>query len=300
MKPEDDNRIHSLKQHTTTHMAGTKRLTAHVTGRIQKVGYKAKVVESAKDLRLKGMVQDLNDGRVKIIAEGESLNLERFIRAVNIKNSASIHVSSISKEYSEAVGDLEDFKEILETKKAFNKARGGHRRDQRAYRTPRNTYPEPVKVYDNIIVAHIKPKETSQHPDLDLRKELIRVNPNQSEDPEIKEVINQGLQILAELDHQHTLLHRAVQDTLHPDPQAWKAVKAAMTKYAASYAKLTKISKKLKKTLTQKYPETIQPRGSPDFAHAEEVSWKVERVDWPEKQVVDPCFSGQEDGLLYR
>lgn len=259
MKPEDDDRIHRLRQHTTTHMAGTKRLTAHVTGRIQKVGYKAKVVESAKDLGLKGMVQDLNDGRAKIIAEGESLNLERFIRAVNIKNSASIHVSSISKEYSEAVGDLEDFKEIVETKKAFNKARGSHKRDQRAYRTPRNTYPEPIKVYDNIIVTPTKPKETSQHPDLDLRKELTRVNPNLSEDPEIKEIINQGFQVLAELDHQHMLLHRAIKDTLHSDPQTWKAAKAAMTKYAANYAKMTKISKKLNKTLTKKHPEIIQP-----------------------------------------
>lgn len=189
------------------------------------------------------------------------------------------HLSSISKEYSEAIGDFEDFKEIVETKKTFNKAR----RDKRADRMHRNTYPEPIKIYDTPREAPIMPKETSQHPNDILRKELPRVNPNLSEDPEITEIINQGLQILAELDHQHTLLHRATQDALKPDPLAWKAVKSAMTKYAANYAKLTKISKKLNKTLTQKHPEIIQPRGHPDLAQSGEVDWQVEMVDWPKK-----------------
>jgi hypothetical protein len=249
---------------------------------------------------LKGTVQELADGRVKITAEGELINLERFIRAANIKNSALINVSSISKEYSEAKGEFEDFKAIVETKKAFNKSSGAYRIDKRAYRTPRNTYPEPIKVYDGSRDAHIKPKQTFQHPDLALRREPTRVNLDLSQDPEIAEIINQGLQILAELVYQHTLLHRATQETLKPAPQAWKDVKAAMTKYAANYAKLTKISKKLKKTLNQKDPETIQPRGPLDLAYAEEVSWKVERVDWPEKQAVDPCFSGLGNSLLDR
>jgi acylphosphatase len=85
-----------------------KRLTAYVSGQIQKVGYRARVLDMARLLGLKGTIQNLADGRVKIIAEGEENDLERFLKALNIKNTI-IHVSTISNEYSEATGDFDDF-----------------------------------------------------------------------------------------------------------------------------------------------------------------------------------------------
>jgi acylphosphatase len=85
-----------------------KRLTAYVSGQIQKVGYRARVLDMARLLGLKGTIQNLADGRVKVIAEGEENDLERFLKAINIKNTI-IHVSTISNEYSEATGDFDDF-----------------------------------------------------------------------------------------------------------------------------------------------------------------------------------------------
>ena len=47
-----------------------RRLTAFVRGKVQKTGYRAKVVNLGNFLGLTGFVQNLPDGRVKVVAEG--------------------------------------------------------------------------------------------------------------------------------------------------------------------------------------------------------------------------------------
>jgi len=56
------------------------RLTALVTGRVQHVGYRSRVVTMARTLDLKGFVRNLPDGRVLVVAEGEESDLKRFAR----------------------------------------------------------------------------------------------------------------------------------------------------------------------------------------------------------------------------
>jgi acylphosphatase len=85
-----------------------KRVTAYITGNVQRAGYRGKVIDIAIAFGLKGNIQNLQDGRVKVIAEGEENDLERFIRAINIKNSI-IYVSFIDSKYSPATGDFEGF-----------------------------------------------------------------------------------------------------------------------------------------------------------------------------------------------
>ena len=46
-----------------------KRLTAYVSGNVQRLGYWARVIQIANGMGLKGFVENLNDGRVRIIAE---------------------------------------------------------------------------------------------------------------------------------------------------------------------------------------------------------------------------------------
>ena len=89
-----------------------KKLTAYVSGKVQEVGYRRKVVEIARALGLKGMVENLRDGRVKIIAEGDDEKLRWFESAINIKNTL-IHVSSIDKEYSQPSGEFSDFGKLV-------------------------------------------------------------------------------------------------------------------------------------------------------------------------------------------
>jgi acylphosphatase len=89
-----------------------KRVILHISGNVQQAGYRAKVIAIANVLDIKGNVQNLTDGRVKIVAEGEEADLERFIKGVNIKNTL-INVSDIAKEYSNPTGDYERFYKLV-------------------------------------------------------------------------------------------------------------------------------------------------------------------------------------------
>jgi acylphosphatase len=88
------------------------RLTAHISGRVQRVGYRSKLVSLAKEMGLAGFVQNRPDGRVLVIAEGEKKDdLERFASAIQIKNSL-IDVENISAEYSHGSGEYSIFRKI--------------------------------------------------------------------------------------------------------------------------------------------------------------------------------------------
>jgi len=87
-------------------------LTAVVSGKVQEVGYRARVVDIANAFGLRGMVQNLNDGRVKIIVEGDDERLKWFEKAIDIKN-ALISVSSIEKEYSPESHEFDSFGKLV-------------------------------------------------------------------------------------------------------------------------------------------------------------------------------------------
>lgn len=50
-----------------------------VVGRVQGVGYRAATQHTARHLGLRGTVRNLADGRVEIVAQGESGALERLV-----------------------------------------------------------------------------------------------------------------------------------------------------------------------------------------------------------------------------
>ena len=88
-----------------------QRLTAYVSGRVQRVGYRAKVVSLANSLGLAGLVQNRPDGRVLVIAEGEKEVVEKFASAIGIKN-ALINVEKVDASYTPASGEFSVFKKI--------------------------------------------------------------------------------------------------------------------------------------------------------------------------------------------
>ena len=90
-----------------------KRITAIVSGRIQDVGYRARVVAIAKEFGLKGNIQNLEDGRVRITAEGEEGDLKEFLDAIRIKNTL-IDVEDVDVEYSGATGEYANFYKLVE------------------------------------------------------------------------------------------------------------------------------------------------------------------------------------------
>lgn len=87
------------------------RLTAYVSGRVQRTGYCAKVVSLAKEMGLVGFVQNRPDGQVLVIAEGERKDLEKLASALRIKN-AIIDVENVSPQYSQGTGQYSSFKKI--------------------------------------------------------------------------------------------------------------------------------------------------------------------------------------------
>ncbi len=95
-------------------MYAMKQLSAYVSGNVQRVGYRARVIQLANGLGLKGFVENLSDERVRIIAQGEEEKLKLFEGAIDIKNSL-IKVSSIEAEYSEAHGYFGGFYKMVRT-----------------------------------------------------------------------------------------------------------------------------------------------------------------------------------------
>jgi len=89
-----------------------QRLAAYISGKVQKTGYRARVLTIARDFGLKGYVQNLDDGRVKVVAEGEAGDLESLLAALAIKNTI-INVVDIKSEYSPATGDFDSFVKVV-------------------------------------------------------------------------------------------------------------------------------------------------------------------------------------------
>ncbi|MCK9440263.1 MAG: acylphosphatase [Methanothrix sp.] len=90
-----------------------KRLIACVSGQVQKGGYRKRVMQTAKAFGLKGIVENLEDGRVRIIVEGEDEKLKWFESAIDIKNTL-IQVSTIEKAYFAAGGEFSRFGKVVD------------------------------------------------------------------------------------------------------------------------------------------------------------------------------------------
>ena len=100
------------------------KIKATVSGTIQNVGYRAKVIRIAKDFGLTGFVYNLDDGRVRIIAESKNGDFGKFLDAIRIKNTL-IDVADVEVEYADATGDLADFYKLVgegETDERLDKA----------------------------------------------------------------------------------------------------------------------------------------------------------------------------------
>ena len=100
------------------------RLTAFISGMVQKTGYRARVVILANAFGLQGYVQNLPSGKVKVVAEGEKTDLERFLNCLTIKD-ALIDVQSIENEFIAATGEFTGFEKMVssgETDQRLDKA----------------------------------------------------------------------------------------------------------------------------------------------------------------------------------
>lgn len=80
------------------------KATIRVFGNVQAVGYRALVKFLASRMEIKGLIRNLDDGSVEIFAEAPEQNIEKLIKAIDIKGRPedilSLHVDKIET-YSE-------------------------------------------------------------------------------------------------------------------------------------------------------------------------------------------------------
>ena len=87
-----------------------KRLRITVYGRVQRVGYRDRVAETARKIGITGTVRNLEDEvTVEIIVEGEENKLKEFVKLINIKD-LPIDVEKIDSKEEKATGEFKYFK----------------------------------------------------------------------------------------------------------------------------------------------------------------------------------------------
>lgn len=85
-----------------------ERLEAIVSGRVQGVMYRDFAKRAAERLLLVGEVENLSDGSVRVVAEGERSILEAFVTELE-KGSFHADVKKVSPAYVAATGAFSSF-----------------------------------------------------------------------------------------------------------------------------------------------------------------------------------------------
>ncbi|WP_425147104.1 acylphosphatase [Deinococcus sp.] len=79
------------------------RLTALISGHVAGVGYRRYVQSKARALGLAGSAENLPDGRVEVVAEGGSTELERLLHWLR-RGPTHARVESVEVQWAEATG----------------------------------------------------------------------------------------------------------------------------------------------------------------------------------------------------
>jgi acylphosphatase len=79
-----------------------------VSGRVQGVFYRATAAQRARELGVRGYARNLPDGRVEVLACGESAAVQAFLEWLWIGSSASkvtaVHISDAPEHHGQAPG----------------------------------------------------------------------------------------------------------------------------------------------------------------------------------------------------
>jgi acylphosphatase len=89
-------------------MTMIKRAILLVSGDVQDVGYRETVHELAFDMRLKGQVQNLENGNVEVIVEGEEGLLRNFAKKIRFREFP-VEVKRIRKQFTNPTGKFKKF-----------------------------------------------------------------------------------------------------------------------------------------------------------------------------------------------
>ena len=85
-----------------------ERVTVYYSGRVHGVGFRATVRYLACGYDVTGMVRNLPDGRVELIAEGARKELESFLKGI-AESELSGFIAKQHESWGAAQGDLRGF-----------------------------------------------------------------------------------------------------------------------------------------------------------------------------------------------
>ena len=83
------------------------RLRAIFLGHVQGVGFRYSTSRMATGFKVTGCVRNLSDGSVELIAEGEKLELQRFLD--EIKQELRSHIRDVKQEWLDASHEFSSF-----------------------------------------------------------------------------------------------------------------------------------------------------------------------------------------------
>lgn len=86
-----------------------KTIKAVVSGKVQGVGYRMSTRNRAKQLNLRGYVQNLNNGNVEIVARGEDASVNSLIEWAKSGPSSAVVDNLEIEVVSENLEEFEDF-----------------------------------------------------------------------------------------------------------------------------------------------------------------------------------------------
>jgi acylphosphatase len=84
-----------------------ERRTAYYSGRVQGVGFRYAARAAAQGFALTGYVRNLDDGRVELVLEGESADIERLI--ATIRDRMSDYIVDIKSHTGPSTGEFRGF-----------------------------------------------------------------------------------------------------------------------------------------------------------------------------------------------
>ncbi len=80
------------------------RSTVHYTGRVQGVGFRATARRLASGRDVSGYVQNLPDGRVKLVVEGERADMDELLATLGRRMSR--HIEAVARDDTDATGEF--------------------------------------------------------------------------------------------------------------------------------------------------------------------------------------------------
>ena len=84
-----------------------ERYVVYYSGRVQGVGFRYAVCRVATRFEVKGFVRNLGDGRVQVIAEGKTEELDGFMESIQAEMSGYIGAKELDQQ--EPNGEFSDF-----------------------------------------------------------------------------------------------------------------------------------------------------------------------------------------------